>query len=163
MAVEADDACFEAFAEAVRQWLRHEAYGMCGDWHEADDLVQTALWKIYRLWPRLCKQGGLRAYARQVVVTSLLTERRRSRWRHELLTSVIIEAGYQPAAQDAVEDRTVLAAAMSQLGERQRTVLSMRFFRDLSVEQTARALGCTPGTVTSQTVRALKRLRQVLS
>ena len=162
MAEEAEEESFETFAGAVRRWLRHEAYGVCRDWHLADDLVQIAMWKIYRSWPRLHPQSGLRAYARQVMVTSFLTERRRSRWRHEVTTSAILDLGESSTGQRAVEDRSVLMAAMLRLGARQRAVLSLRFFEDLSVEQTARILGCAPGTVTSQTVRALETLRREL-
>jgi RNA polymerase sigma factor (sigma-70 family) len=162
MANRANESSFEAFAEAIRRWLRHEAYCICGDWYEADDLVQMSLWKIYRRWPHLQRHVELRAYARRVVVSSFLTERRRSRWRYEFTTSKTHDWGQVATGHRAVEDRSVLLAAMNRLGARQRAVLSLRFVQDLSVEQTARALGCAPSTVTSQTVRALATLRRDL-
>jgi RNA polymerase sigma factor (sigma-70 family) len=158
----AEDVTFEEFTLRTRCWLRHEAYRICGDWHEADDLVQMALWKIYRRWSGLDRHSELRGYARQVVVSSFLTERRRSRWRHETTTATIFDRGQSVSDHGAVEDRSVLLAAMLRLGERQRAVLSLRFFQDLSVEQTALVLGCAPSTVTSQTVRALQTLRRML-
>ncbi|MGW4467999.1 sigma-70 family RNA polymerase sigma factor [Micromonospora sp. NPDC004704] len=162
MTNEADDANFEVFAQGIRRWLRYEAYIVCGDWHEADDLVQMALWKIYRRWSHLRRTAELRAYARQVVVSIFLTERRRSRWKHEIMTETIVDYGQLTDSHRAFEDRSLLLTAMLQLGARQRAVVSLRFVRDLSVEQTARALGCTPSTVTSQTVRALATLRRAL-
>jgi RNA polymerase sigma-70 factor (sigma-E family) len=163
MAVTATDGEFEAFTRATRRWLHQQAYRLCGDWHEADDLVQMAMWKIYRRWPELRRRGELKAYARQVVMSSFLTERRRWRWRHELTTPTVFDLPQVQAGLGAVEERTVLVSAMRQLGPRQQAVLSLRFFEDLSVEQTARVLGCAPGTVRSQTVRALTTLRRELA
>ncbi|MGW1062074.1 SigE family RNA polymerase sigma factor [Micromonospora sp. NBC_01412] len=154
---------FELFARRLRGWLRREAYHICGDWHEADDLVQMALWKMHRQWPSLAKGAGLGAYARRIVVRDFLTERRHSRWRREVLMLAPADAGPSFEQSDGTEDRAVLVQALRRLGPRQRAVLTLRFLADLSVQQTARRLGCTPGTVTSQTVRALAALRQDLA
>ncbi|WFE22480.1 SigE family RNA polymerase sigma factor [Solwaraspora sp. WMMD937] len=153
---------FEAFVRVIRRWLRREAYDICGDWHEADDLVQVALWNVYQRWDRLERRAELGAYARRAMVRSFLTERRRSRWQREVPLSVAADAVQAMDSHTSVDDRSILLPALRRLGSRQRTVVTLRFFRDLSVEQTARALGCAPGTVTSQTVRALETLRHHL-
>lgn len=157
-----NEAEFEGFVQAIRHWLRREAYDICGDWHEADDLVQMALCKVYQRWDRLDRRTELGAYARRVVVRSFLTERRRSRWRHEVATLVAADAVLAPGSHTAVDDRALLLPALQRLGARQRAVVTLRFLRDFSVEQTAQALGCSTGTVTSQTVRALETLRRDL-
>lgn len=154
---------FDDFARSIRRWLRAEAYHLCGDWFESDDLVQIALCKLQQRWDRLDRHNELGAYARRIVVHSLLTERRRARWRLEVSTPIEADAVANSAAYAAVEDRAVLLPALQRLGSRQRAVLALRFLHDLSVEQTAQTLGCSPGTVTSQTVRALASLRRDLA
>ncbi|GLI03356.1 SigE family RNA polymerase sigma factor [Phytohabitans aurantiacus] len=161
MASDVDQAEFEAFVQAIRPWLRGEAYAICGDWHEADDLVQVALCLVYQHWDRLERRTELGAYSRRIVLRSFLSERRRSRWRHEVATAVGIDAATR-ASDTAVDDRQMLLPALRRLGPRQRAVVVLRFLGDFSVEQTARALGCTTATVTSQTVRALDALRRNL-
>ena len=150
----------EAVVLAIRRWLRQEAYVICGNWHEADDLVQIALYKVYQRWGQLSRRAELGAYARHVLVRSFLTERRRAHWRREVATLVAADAVMTPSSLTAVDHRAMLLPALRRLGPRQRAVITLRYLRDLSVEQTAQALGCTPGTVTSQTVRALETLRR---
>lgn len=162
MASDSDEAEFEAFVRTIRRWLRREAYDICGDWYEADDLVQVALSRVHQHWDRLGRRAELGAYARRVVVRTFLTERRRARWRHEVPALIAADAAPAPASHAAVEDRALLLPALRRLGSRQRAVVILRFLHDLSVEQTAQALGCAPGTVTSQTVRALETLRRDL-
>ncbi|MEV6299837.1 sigma-70 family RNA polymerase sigma factor [Actinoplanes sp. NPDC051861] len=162
MTSDIDEAEFEAFVRTIRNWLRREAYDICGDWHEADDLVQMALYQVYRRWNALDRRTELGAYARLVVKRSYLTERRRSRWRHEVPASEPADDSLIAAAHADVDVRVMLLPFLRRLGSRQRAVLALRFLRDLSVEQTARELGCTTGTVTSQTVRALNALRRDL-
>ncbi|MFV2009844.1 MULTISPECIES: SigE family RNA polymerase sigma factor [unclassified Micromonospora] len=164
MAHDADEVEFERFVRLIRHWLRKEAYDICGDWHEAEDLVQIALFKMYQHWNRLDRRTALGAYARRIVVRNFLTERRRPRWRHESATTSITttDIALAPTPHTAVDDRVYLSPALRRLGPRQRAVLALRFFHDLSVTQTAHALGCATGTVTSQTVRALAALRRDL-
>ncbi|KAB1922060.1 SigE family RNA polymerase sigma factor [Micromonospora sp. ALFpr18c] len=154
---------FEAFVQASRAWLRHEAYYICGDWHVADDLVQVALCKLYQRWDRLSRRAALGAYARRVILRSYLSERRRLRWRCEVVALATVDIVSSEDPQSAVDDRQMLLKALRRLGPRQRSVVMLRFLDDLSVEQTARALGCAPATVTSQTARALSALRRALS
>jgi RNA polymerase sigma-70 factor (sigma-E family) len=153
---------FEVFVRTIRRWLRREAYGLCGDWHESDDLVQMALWKVYQRWDRLDRHTELGAYARRVMLRCFLTERRRRHWRHEVATHAVPDVVLGPTAHGAIEDRAMLLPALWRLGPRQRAVVTLRLLYDFSVEQTAWALGCVPGTVTSQLVRALETLRRDL-
>jgi RNA polymerase sigma-70 factor (sigma-E family) len=162
MASDTDEAEFEEFVKTIRRWLRREAYEICGDWYEADDLVQVALSRVHQHWDRLGRRAELGAYARRVVVRSFITERRRAHRRHEVPELISGDAASAPPSHTAVEDRALLLPALRRLGSRQRAVIILRFLHDLSVEQTAQALGCAPGTVTSQTVRALQALRRDL-
>ncbi|MDG4790216.1 SigE family RNA polymerase sigma factor [Micromonospora sp. WMMD1102] len=162
MESDVNDVEFEAFVQAMRSWLRREAYHICGDWHEADDLVQVALCTVYQRWDRLDRRAELGAYVRRVVLRRYLSERRRLRWRYEVPTLLAADAVSSPGSHTAVDDREMLLPALRRLGPRQRAVVTLRFLCDLSVEQTARALGCASGTITSQTVRALDALRRDL-
>lgn len=150
---------FTAHVEASRRWLHAEAYRLCGDWHEAEDLVQLTLYKVYRRWHRLAERDELGPYTRRTLVNTYVSERRRSRWRYE---SPYAEPPDRPVGGPADDDRATLMAALSTLGPRQRAVVLLRFCGDLSVAQTATVLGCSVGTVTSQTHRALASLRALL-
>lgn len=151
---------FVAYVDGRREYLRRTAYLVCGDWHSADDLVQTALVKLYIAWPKIHRQGAEDAYARRIIVRSYLDEKRRP-WRRE---SVGLN-GFDLAAPDTtrVEDRDVLLEALAHLPTRQRATVVLRFWCDLTIEETAQELGCTTGTVKSQTARALQKLRATLS
>src|SRR3954468_16375704 len=76
------DEAFAAFVQARRAHLRRVAYAVCGDWHRADDLVQTALVKLYVAWPRIHRAGAEEAYVRTIIVRSNVDEHRRP-WRRE--------------------------------------------------------------------------------
>lgn len=156
----ARDGEFVSYVDARRNYLRRTAYLMCGDWHAADDLVQTALIKLYVAWPRIHTEGAEDAYARQIIVRTHLDERRRP-WRREYPGL----EGFDAAAPDgvSVEDRDALHTALRRLPSRQRATVVLRYWCGLSVEETARDLGCSPGTVKSQTARALAHLRTTLT
>ena len=150
---------YVAFVAARRPHLRRIAYTLCGDWHQAEDLVQTALAKLYVAWPRLHKAGAEEAYARQIIVRANIDESRRP-WRRE-------HAGLDhhdvPVAADTSEDdRSELIRALQQLPAMQRKVVVLRHWLDLSVEETARELGISSGTVKSHTSRALANLDTLL-
>jgi RNA polymerase sigma-70 factor (sigma-E family) len=151
---------FVAYVSARRAYLRRTAYLVCGDWHLAEDLVQTALVKLYRAWPRIHKDGAEDAYARRVVVRAFLDEQRRP-WRHESAGL----AGIEVAAPTSLsfEDSEALLGALKALPERQRATIVLRFWCGLSVRETAADLGCSTGTVKSQTARAVQSLRTLLS
>jgi RNA polymerase sigma-70 factor (sigma-E family) len=136
--------------------LRRTAYLLCGDWHTADDLVSTALVKLLRHWRRVSTMDNIDAYARRTLLRAWLDERRRP-WRREQPWAVLPDSASTPGHD--VADRMALLTLLNELPARRRAVLVLRFFCDLSVEETAEALGCTAGTVKSQTARALDTLR----
>jgi RNA polymerase sigma-70 factor (sigma-E family) len=133
---------------------------MCRDWAEAEDLVQSTLCNLYRRWDRLIDQGNLFAYASRTLSNAYVSARRRRRWTEEILVAALPE---RPSADTLVEDRLALLPALRQLSPGQRRVVVLRYYMDLSVDQTARALCCSTGNVTSQTSRALSALRSLLA
>jgi RNA polymerase sigma-70 factor (sigma-E family) len=152
---------FIAYVRRIRAWLHREAYRLCGDWHEAEDLAQVTLCQMYRRWDRLTDHDQLTAYTRQALLRVYLSERRRLRWKREVSHPQPPDnACVEPYR--TVEDRVTLATALDQLAPRQRAVITLRFYGDLSIEQTAAILGCSTGTISSQTHLALKRLRTLL-
>jgi RNA polymerase sigma-70 factor (sigma-E family) len=155
-----DEAAFVEFAGSARDRLRRTAYLLCGDWDRASDLVQEALIRVYVRWPRLERRGGELAYARKAVVSAYLDQvRRRSSTERPQETDHTVASGEDVAT--AVATRQALMDALAQLPPRQRACVVLRYFEDLSVEQTAALLGCTEGTVKSQTSRALFSLRSM--
>ncbi|HET7531050.1 MAG TPA: SigE family RNA polymerase sigma factor [Mycobacteriales bacterium] len=154
----ADEGAFRAFALSRRPALRRTAYLLCGDWHQADDLVQTALVKLYVAWPRIRTSGPPDAYMHRTLVRCYLDERRRP-WRRESPVEVVDQDSWSAPAEEDLPD---LRSALAGLPRRQRATLLLRFWLDLSVAQTADALGCSEGTVKSQTARALSTLRETL-
>lgn len=154
----ADEGAFRAFALTRRSSLRRTAFLLCADWHQADDLVQSALVKLYVAWPRVRATESPDGYIHRILVRCYLDERRRP-WRRESPVDVLDESA---AASRPSEDLLDLRAAFVQLPKRQRATLLLRYWLDESVAHTADALGCSEGTVKSQTARALNTLRQLL-
>jgi RNA polymerase sigma-70 factor (sigma-E family) len=153
------DEEFSAFVAARQAHLRRIAYAVCGDWHRADDLLQTALVKLYVAWPRLHRDGREEAYTRQIIVRANIDESRRP-WRREQAGLDGLEPVGRPEL--ATEDRSALFDALQDLPVRQRKVVVLRHWLGLSVEETAHELGISTGTVKSQSSRALARLQSVL-
>ena len=139
--------------------MRFTAFLLCGNHHEAEDLVQSAFLRLYLAGPGMAHREGLDAYLRQIVVRTFLAERRRVRWKREKLTGELPEV---PAAGSLSEDKLVVWQALAAVPAKQRATLVLRYWHDLGVEETAAALGCTVGTVKSNTNRGLKALRQRL-
>lgn len=156
---QADESAFRAYALSRRGSLRRTAYLMCGDWHQADDLVQTALTKLYVAWKRVRSEDQPDAYTRRILTRCYLDERRRP-WRREAPVEVLEEI---PAAATHAEDTLDLRDALSRLPARQRATVVLRYWADASVTETADALGCSEGTVKSQTARAINTLRSLLA
>ena len=152
------DAEFTAFVEQRRPALRRFAYALCGDWHRAEDLVQTALVKAYLAWPRLHTHGHEEAYVRRAVLTSHVDETRRP-WRRERTP---LEGHDRAVDQPGFEDRSALVAALQELPVMQRQVVVLRYLLDLSVAEVADELGLTTGTVKSHAARGRERLREVM-
>ncbi|HSE69983.1 MAG TPA: SigE family RNA polymerase sigma factor [Nocardioidaceae bacterium] len=155
-----DDEAFVEFAEASRSRLRRTAYLMCGDWERASDIVQEALIRVYVAWPRLERSGGLAAYARRTVVNVAIDMSRR-RSSSELPGPVPDGEGSGRDLAGSVSDRQALLGAMARLPQRQRACVVLRYFEDLPVGEVAALLGCSEGTVKSQTSRALTSLRSM--
>jgi RNA polymerase sigma-70 factor (ECF subfamily) len=151
---------FRDFVAARSSALLRTAYLLAGDWATAEDLLQTALTKTYLAWRRLGRIEAVEPYARRVLVNTSTSWWRR-RWHGERPTEVLPER----AAPDEIEaqlERDALWRHVRELPTRQRAVLVLRFYEDLSEAQTAAMLNISPGTVKSQTFRALNVLRRRL-
>ncbi|HEV7898189.1 MAG TPA: SigE family RNA polymerase sigma factor [Planosporangium sp.] len=148
-------AAYREYVAARLEPLRRTAYLLCGDWHTADDLVSVALTKLFRHWRRISAIDNMDAYVRRMLLNAWLDERRRP-WRRERSTAELPDR--QVVGPDTAQ-RLALMAHLNELPPRRRAVLVLRYFCDLSVEETADVLRCSPGTVKSQTSRALETLR----
>lgn len=154
------DGDYEQFVRAAAPRLTRTAYLLVGDLGAAEDLVQTALLRTARRW-RTARDAPT-AYARTVLV-NLAKDRRRARSRRVAespIDGMPPALGAVPSMEEAVVLRQSLLAAVAALPPRQRAVLVLRYFEDLPVEAVAQTLGCSTGTVKSQTHAALLRLRQ---
>lgn len=154
------EATFTEFVSARRTHLRRIAYAVCGDWGQAEDLLQTALVKLYVAWPRVRRDGREEAYVRTIIVRANIDEHRRPFRREQPgLEGFDAEAGPAPD----VEERSALFEALQSLPLMQRKAVFLRHWLDLSVEQTAMELGISTGTVKSHTARGLDSLQLALS
>ena len=154
------DEEFSEFVAARQVHLRRIAYAVCGDWHQADDLLQTSLVKLYVAWPRLHLDGREEAYARQIIVRANIDESRRP-WRRERSGL----DGHDRAARSElpVEERSALFDALQDLPLMQRKVIVLRHWLGLSVEETARELDIATGTVKSHSSRGIEKLKAALA
>lgn len=152
------DAAFVAFVHGSQPRLRRVAYLMCGDWHRAEDVVQTALIKLYRQWSRVDRDSDPWSYARRAVVNAAIDELRRP-WRRESATDVLPET---PVA-DALQLDDVVLAVLSALPAKQRAVVVLRYIEDLEVDTVADLLGMPTNTVKSHAARGLAALREGLT
>lgn len=153
------DAEFADFVATRMASLRRLAILLCHDWSRADDLVQGAITKLYVHWPKAKAADNIDAYVRAILVREFITDRGSSWVRRVTLTSQLPDAA--TAGPDA-ETSLDLQAAIASLPPRQRAVLVLRFYCDLPVDQAARVLECAPGTIKSQTAKALAALRTAL-
>lgn len=148
---------FEAFVNARSRALLQTAWLLTGDRQLAEDLLQAALTKCYPRWQRI-RDGNDEAYVRRALATTYVSWWRRA-WRGELPTGPLPEAAEDRVDADRVELRQVLLSALAELPRRQRAVVVLRYYCDLSEAETAAALGCSVGTVKSQAAKGLDRLR----
>ncbi|MET8039263.1 SigE family RNA polymerase sigma factor [Micromonospora sp. NPDC005215] len=149
---------FREFVAARSAALLRTAYLLTGDWATAEDLLQTALTKTYLAWKRLGGIEAVESYARRVMVNTSTSWWRR-RWHGERPTEVLPErAGVDEISQQL--DRDLLWRHLRKLPNRQRAVLVLRYYEDMSEAQTAAMLDISPGTVKSQASRALATLRR---
>lgn len=155
------DNDFIAFVAARGPALRRTAYLLTGDWHSAEDVVQSALVKLYVAWPRVRRRGEEAAYARKVVLRTFLDHRRKP-WRREQSTAELPDVQQLGDVGAPIGDRLTILAALAKLPHGMRAVVVCRFWEDLSVEETSYLLHVSTGTVKSQTAKALARLRSDL-
>lgn len=146
---------FEEFVGARRDALLRTAYLLTGDHHDAEDLVQSALIKVVPRWARIKHRPE--AYVRRVLARESVNRWRGRRWR-EVTTEIIPEAKDSPSTDAA--DRIALLAELRRLSPRQRAVIVLRYYDDLTETDTAAALGISVGTVKSHTRDALAQLRK---
>ena len=156
-----EDEAYREYVLGVLPGLRRVAYLLCQDTHRADDLVQGALERLYLHWGKARKATEPMAYARTVLVRVFLSEQR-TNWARRV---VLVDGNREEPAGGGfdVEARLEMEAALRELPPRQRAVLVLRFYCDLSVEQTSAVLRCAPGTVKSQSARGLDKLRELLT
>jgi len=148
---------FADFVAARSPRLLRTAYLLCRDWALAEDLLQTALARAWEAWRRV--EGDPEPYVRKILVNAYASWWRR-RSNAEQPTDRIPEPDPEDRDPHArLADREALWQALGRLPRRQRAVLVLRYFEDLSVEEIARTLGCSTGTVKSQASRALAKLR----
>jgi RNA polymerase sigma-70 factor (sigma-E family) len=149
---------FAEFAAAAAPRLRRMAFLLCGDWHLSEDLVQTTLAKMFVSWRKIKRQEAEHAYAARTLVNTYLADKRLKR-NEEIITSRLPEHPIQPSSP---ETRIVVLSALATLPPKSRAVVVLRYWADLSVDQVAAILGCSPGNVKSQSARALSKLRTTL-
>jgi RNA polymerase sigma-70 factor (sigma-E family) len=153
----AEPVGFDAFVLARRRSLLRTAWLLTGDWYAAEDLVQNALMRCYPKWRRISK-GDPDAYVRRAVFNAHLSGWRR-RWRGERPTAIVPDWTSATDEYAELDRRHDVAAALAELPRRQRAVVILRFYEDMTERQVAAALGCSVGTVKSQLARALVTLR----
>jgi RNA polymerase sigma-70 factor (sigma-E family) len=154
------DEGFREFATARLGALSQLAYLLTGDHHAAEDLLQDALVVVARRWRRVSEADNPMAYVRQILYHEFISAWRRDRYRRAELSSERLPE--QPGGDESttVDRRLVLHRALRRLTPRQRAVIVLRFYEDLSEADAAAALHCSVGTVKSQTNYALRRLRE---
>ncbi|GAA1355359.1 SigE family RNA polymerase sigma factor [Saccharothrix algeriensis] len=157
-----DEQEFAEYFAARREAVRRTAFLLCGDWHRADDLAQTAFVALHRRWRKVRDKQALDAYVRRTLVRAVIDESRRP-WRRERFVDEVPETPSRDAeVADSVVTREALVAGLKRVPPRQRAVLVLRFLEGLDVSAAAEALGCSEGTVKSQTSRGLEALREAL-
>lgn len=149
----------------LRQFIQTEspallrfAWGLSGDWATAEDLVQAALVATWPRWDRLIRADRPEFYVRKVIVTTFLRWQRR-RWNGEIPTLELQHRAADIDDYSATDTRHAVIAVLMRLPPRQRAVVVLRYFADLSEAQTADMLGCSIGTVKRHSHDALARLR----
>ncbi|WP_405964347.1 SigE family RNA polymerase sigma factor [Streptomyces sp. NBC_00723] len=150
---------FQEFVRARWSRLVRTAYLLTGDVHHAEDLTQTALAKAYRSWRRISRSDNPEAYVRRMLV-SCNSDRFRKRRVTEALTAAPPERAGRDEGAGRVEERGSLLAGLAQLPPKQRAVVVLRYWEDLSEAEVADVLGCSPGTVKSQASKGLAKLRR---
>ena len=153
------EAEYVTFVAARQTHFRRIAYALCGNWDQAEDLVQIALVKLYVAWPRVCRDGREEAYVRQILVRTSIDEHRRP-WTREQPVEMVPDSAAAEVLDTGI--RHSLMAALQGLPVMQRKTVVLRHWLGLSVEETAAELGIATGTVKSHSSRGLERLQATL-
>jgi RNA polymerase sigma-70 factor (sigma-E family) len=156
-----DEDEFTAYVAASSARLRRTAFLICGDWQHAEDAVQNAMVKLYVSWARVRDRESLDGFVRTTLIRGLIDEGRRP-WRRERPVEVLPDRADSGSGRSGSDDRMTMLSALAGVPPRQRAVLVLRFYEDRDVAEAARLLGCSEGTVKSQTARGLARLRELL-
>lgn len=151
-----EDGHFVAFVRSAATPLLRSAWFICGDAHQAEELVQDALERVYLAWPRI-ERGKELAYARRTMLNGHIDRRRKL--SRERLTAVVPDAGLPGPNEDSVH----LVRALQRLSLRERQIVVLRYYADLPEAEVAATLGVSVGTVKSTASRALARLREQLA
>ena len=158
------DEEFSAFVQARRTGLVRSACLLtAGDTHLAEDLVQTALARLYVAWPKVRRAGTESAYVWRIIVNAHIDEVRRPSRRRERHVPELPELPAPPEAHPDGLGGSEVRAALGALPPGMRAAVVLRHWLDLSVGETAELLNCSEGTVKSQTAKAAARLRDLLS
>jgi RNA polymerase sigma-70 factor (sigma-E family) len=157
----ADDDDFRAFVAARSPSLLWFAHVLTGDRHTAEDVVQTALARTALAWPRVRRKENPEGYVRRAIVTTHLNAMRRKPWR-EQPREFIPDDALARRPEEELDDRDAMWAALAGLPPRQRAVLVLRYYEDLSEADIADVLGCSRGTVKSQAAKGLLHLREIV-
>ena len=152
------DADFAAYMQARQASLMRTAYLLTGDRHNAEDLVQTSLAKLYLAWDKVQDRDSIDGYVRRIMVNENNSLWRRGWKKREYATETIPET----ASTDAYDEgeRGALWSAVQSLPKKARAVVVLRYYEQLSEAETAEILGISVGTVKSQASRALATLRE---
>src|SRR5262249_36617405 len=148
---------FSEYVVARRPLMYRTAWVLCGDHHQAEDLVQHVLTRLYVAWPRVARMDSVDGYVRAMLVNANLDRVRRRR------ETVDLRGFDQPAGAVDHDAALDLRDALAELAPGQRRAVALRHLWGLSVEETAAVLGIAPGTVKSQTADAVRRLRVLLA
>ncbi|HEY1918555.1 MAG TPA: SigE family RNA polymerase sigma factor [Streptosporangiaceae bacterium] len=152
---------FREFALERSSPLHQSAYLLCGDWHLAHDVVQDTLVKAYRHWPRVRQADNPDAYVKRILINEV-----RGRWRRRDRAEPVARFTVEPSVPDAADDiarRDRVLQALLELPLQQRATVVLRYLEGLSQAETAELLGCSEGTVKSQSSRGLAALRIFLN
>ncbi|GAA0924248.1 SigE family RNA polymerase sigma factor [Virgisporangium aurantiacum] len=157
------DGDYVEYVSARLPSLQHSAYLLCGgDRHTADDIVQATIEALYVHWNRARRADNLDAYVQRMLARKFVDSKRRGWAARVRLMWPAPEPAPPPDDPDRADDRDAVLHALRRLPPGQRAVLVLRYLCDQSIEDTARALGCSTGTVKSQTARALAAVRPLL-
>jgi RNA polymerase sigma-70 factor (sigma-E family) len=152
------DREFRDFMHARWPTMVRLAYGLTGDLGHAEDLAQSAFARAYASWPRVRRSGDPNAYVRKIMINE-----NRNRFRKHRVTERLTDSPPEHGTVDltwASDERSALIAALQRLGPRQRAVIVLRYWMDMTEPEAAAVLNCSVGTVKSQASRALATLRQ---